>query len=176
MRREASDIRLFTCQLARKMAPLLFSSMDGQSCRLVGGISCGRWEVSVFMLLPRICGGMAAPVSTRSIVTMLNVRLSRNGFFGPDSYCMNHELNAEYAAESLNDGFIDLPTLFLLAEYDYTCECVHSRLAEPIQLYCRNLTMKNVKSGHWMAQEKPREVNAALTKWLVTVIPDIWPG
>jgi pimeloyl-ACP methyl ester carboxylesterase len=101
--------------------------------------------------------------------------LTRNGFFGPDSYYMNHEANAVFAKESLNEGYIDLPTLFLLAEYDYTCECVHSRLAEPMQKYCRNLTTVNVKSGHWMAQEKPREVNAALTKWLATTVSQVWP-
>jgi pimeloyl-ACP methyl ester carboxylesterase len=102
--------------------------------------------------------------------------LTRNGFFGPDSYYMNHQANAEYAAQALNDGHIDLPTLFLLAEYDYTCECVRSRLAEPMQTYCRDLTSQTIQSGHWMAQEKPREVNAALTHWLATKVSDIWPG
>lgn len=101
--------------------------------------------------------------------------LSRNSFFGPDSYYMNHEANAEYAGEARNDGYINLPSLFLLGEYDYTCECVDSRLAEPMQTYCRNLTMKSIKSGHWMAQEKPKEVNATLIKWLVTAVPNIWP-
>jgi hypothetical protein len=41
---------------------------------------------------------------------------------------------------------------------------------------CRNLTEAIVPSGHWMAQEKPRAVNAALAKWLVTRLPAIWPG
>jgi len=26
-----------------------------------------------------------------------------------------------------------------------------------------------------MAQEKPVEVNAAITKWLATTLPEIWP-
>ena len=102
--------------------------------------------------------------------------LARNGMFGPSSWYMNHQANAEYAAKALNDGHIDLPTLFLLAEYDYTCECVRSRLAEPMQTYCRDLTSQTIQSGHWMAQEKPREVNAALTHWLATKVSDIWPG
>ncbi|WP_288901541.1 alpha/beta hydrolase [uncultured Sneathiella sp.] len=102
--------------------------------------------------------------------------LTRNGFFGPDSYYMNDQANAAYAAQALNDGYIDLPTLFLLAEYDYTCECVRSPLTEPMKTYCRDLTIRNIKSGHWMAQEKPREVNAALAHWLATSVPDVWPG
>ena len=102
--------------------------------------------------------------------------LKRNGFFGPDSYYMNNRANAEYADEALNDDFLDMPTLFLLAEYDYTCECVRSSLADPMKRLCRNLTSRNIACGHWMAQEKPAEVNAALTHWLVTSVPDVWPG
>ena len=32
-----------------------------------------------------------------------------------------------------------------------------------------------VQSGHWMAQEKPMEVNAALAKWLGAQFPQLWP-
>jgi hypothetical protein len=31
-----------------------------------------------------------------------------------------------------------------------------------------------VPSGHWMAQEKPSAVNAALAKWLAIHLPEIW--
>jgi pimeloyl-ACP methyl ester carboxylesterase len=31
-----------------------------------------------------------------------------------------------------------------------------------------------VHSGHWMAQEQPVAVNAALAKWLATKLPDYW--
>lgn len=102
--------------------------------------------------------------------------LVRNGFFGPDSYYMNNVANADYAATALNEGYIDLPTLFLLAEYDYTCECVRSPLTEPMKKYCSDLTIRNIKCGHWMAQEKPRQVNAALTHWLATSVPGAWPN
>jgi len=32
---------------------------------------------------------------------------------------------------------------------------------------CKNLTEVVIDSGHWMAQEKPCEVNRAMVKWLV---------
>ena len=32
-----------------------------------------------------------------------------------------------------------------------------------------------VNSGHWMAQEKPVQVNAALAKWLSAQLPALWP-
>jgi len=31
-----------------------------------------------------------------------------------------------------------------------------------------------VRSGHWMNQENPRAVNAALTKWLSSQFPALW--
>ena len=50
-----------------------------------------------------------------------------------------------------------------------------SPLAEPMRADCRDLTEVVVKSGHWMAQERPIEVNAALAKWLAIKVPDAWP-
>lgn len=58
--------------------------------------------------------------------------LERNGFFGPCSYYMNHLANAAYAATAVNDGRLEMPVLFLLAQYDFVCECVTSSLAAPM--------------------------------------------
>jgi pimeloyl-ACP methyl ester carboxylesterase len=101
--------------------------------------------------------------------------LERNGFFGPSSWYINHAANAEYAKAAHNDGYLDMPVLFLNARYDYILECTNSRLAEPMRKYCRNLTEETIRTGHWMAQEKPQEVNAALAKWIASRIPGIWP-
>jgi pimeloyl-ACP methyl ester carboxylesterase len=101
--------------------------------------------------------------------------LERNGFFGPSSWYMNHAANAAYAAKARNDGYLDLPVLFLNARYDYVCECTHSRLPEPMRKYCRDLTEATLRTGHWMAQEKPAEVNAEIAKWLVSRVAAVWP-
>jgi pimeloyl-ACP methyl ester carboxylesterase len=101
--------------------------------------------------------------------------LERTGFFGPSSWYMNHSANAEYSKTASFDGYLDMPALFLNARYDYVCECTHSRLAEPMRAFCRNLTELTIRSGHWMAQEKPLEVNAALAKWIVTSVSGAWP-
>ncbi len=101
--------------------------------------------------------------------------LRRHGFFGPDSWYMNARRNIEYAKRARNGGVIDLPALFLHATYDYTCETIDSRLAEPMRRDCRRLTEVAVTSGHWMAQEKPQVVNAALARWLVSALPEVWP-
>ena len=102
--------------------------------------------------------------------------LRRNGFFGPNSYYMNHTANAAYGATAKNAGKLDMPVLFIAARYDYTCECITSRLAEPMRGYCSDLTETIVDGGHWLAQERPREVNAALVRWLATRVPRVWPG
>jgi pimeloyl-ACP methyl ester carboxylesterase len=101
--------------------------------------------------------------------------LQRNGFFGPSSWYMNHAANAAYGKMAKNDGYLDMPALFLNARYDYVCEATHSRLAEPMRKYCRDLTEVTFRSGHWMAQERPLEVNAELVKWLATKVPGVWP-
>jgi len=81
---------------------------------------------------------------------------------------LNDCVNAEYTMTALNDGYLDMPVLFLNARYDYVRECTHSRLAEPISTYCRQPTEEMIRSDHWLAQGKAVEVNAALVKWLAT--------
>ena len=102
--------------------------------------------------------------------------LGRNSFFGPCSYYMNHDANRAYMAEAVNEGRLEMPVLFLHGRYDYTCETVASRLAEPMRERCSNLEEKILDSGHWMAQERPREVNAALAGWIARKVPEHWPS
>ena len=98
--------------------------------------------------------------------------LSRNGFFGPNSWYMNHQANAAFFESVLNAAILDMPVLFLAARYDYTCESITSRLTEPMREKCINLTEAIIDSGHWMAQEKPAEVNREIVKWLVKQSPE----
>ncbi|MDP6374398.1 MAG: alpha/beta hydrolase [Pseudomonadales bacterium] len=100
--------------------------------------------------------------------------LKRNTFFGPDSYYMNHEINAEYAANAV-DNVLHMPVLFIAAQYDYTCECITSRLADPMRERCKNLSEAVIASGHWMAQERPWEVSAELARWLAQSVAHFWP-
>ena len=100
--------------------------------------------------------------------------LTRNGFFGPDSWYMNPEANRDYQERSVNNGRLEMPVLFLHAEYDYTCETVGSRFADPMRESCADLTEVVVRTGHWMAQEDPVSVNAALARWIATKLPAAW--
>ena len=100
--------------------------------------------------------------------------LERNGFFGPDSWYMNAARNEAYSHAAKNAGRIALPVLFLHAAYDYVCATTGTRLADPMRAHCADLTEGTVLSGHWMAQEKPVAVNAALTKWMAAKFPELW--
>jgi pimeloyl-ACP methyl ester carboxylesterase len=100
--------------------------------------------------------------------------LERNGFFGPDSWYMNWEANLAYAGRAKSAWRLKMPVLFIHAAYDYVCETIDSRLAEPMRAHCDKLTEATIASGHWMAQEKPVEVNAALAKWAASQFPTLW--
>ena len=97
--------------------------------------------------------------------------LTRNGFFGPDSWYMNATANMAFAERAKATARLNMPVLFLHAAYDYVCETLESRLADPMRANCADLTEVTVKSGHWMAQEQPLAVNAALARWLAVKLP-----
>lgn len=119
------------------------------------------------------------PLDTRVLdeawLTEYASALARNGFFGPDSWYMNGARNRDHAGRAVNGGRIDLPVLFLHAAFDTTCQTVGSKLADPMRAMCSNLTEFTVNSGHWMAQERPSEVNAGLARWLAVQFPELWP-
>ncbi|WP_159872184.1 alpha/beta fold hydrolase [Novosphingobium sp. 9U] len=99
----------------------------------------------------------------------------RTGFFGPDSYYVNSEANARFTAQSADDGYLDMPALFLSADYDHWCDTVRNvAFGAEMRRYCRNLTAVTIPAGHWTAQEEPTRTNAALTRWLATT-SGVWP-
>ncbi len=100
--------------------------------------------------------------------------LKRNGFFGPNSWYMNWQANLAYAERAKANWRLDMPVLFRHGAYDYVCETLVSSLAETMRAHCRILTEVTIPSGHWMAQEKPVEVNAAVTKWIGSQFPMLW--
>jgi pimeloyl-ACP methyl ester carboxylesterase len=102
--------------------------------------------------------------------------LGRNGFFGPNSWYMNGQGNLDYANRVKQNWRLAMPVLFLHARYDYVCATVGTRLADPMRAACADLTEAVLDTGHWMAQEKPSEVNAHLAKWLAAKLPHLWPA
>jgi soluble epoxide hydrolase / lipid-phosphate phosphatase len=107
---------------------------------------------------------------TDEIYEELVTTLTANGFWGPTSYYLNHDDNRRYSDESLNDGRLDMPVLFIEAQFDSAADTVRSRMAEPMREYCTNLTEASFEAGHWVNLERPAEVNTALQSWLNTAV------
>ena len=108
--------------------------------------------------------------------TELRDGLAKNGWFGPCAYYLNHNLNRTYTEKSTNGGVLDFPVLFIDAKWDIVCTPSVDRLGDPMKKFCKDLTWATVEAGHWVALEKPMEVNAAITRWLATKVDDHWPG
>ena len=102
--------------------------------------------------------------------------LTRNGFFGPHSWYMNAKNNMAYAQKAKANGRLNMPVLFLHARYDYVCATVGTRLADPMRANCADFTDAIIDTGHWMAQEKPEEVNSHLARWIAAKFPHLWAG
>jgi pimeloyl-ACP methyl ester carboxylesterase len=114
-----------------------------------------------------------ADVVTEADLCTYAAALGRNGFFGPDSWYMNHEKNLSYAERARDGGFLKMPVLFIAAAYDTTCEC--PALSRAQSEHIQDLTYKTIQCGHWMAQEKPQELNAVLVQWLAAHVETGWP-
>ena len=127
-------------------------------------------------------GGGACPdvprdpdVITEQDMEAYTAALTRNGFFGPDSWYMNHKANGAYAKRAKNGGkLVDaraVPARRL--RHDLRDRCTRGSPSRCGRT-AADLTEVVVNSGHWMAQEQPVAVNAALAKWLATKLPDYW--
>lgn len=92
--------------------------------------------------------------------------LSKTGFFGANSWYLNHDRNRIYSDSLDKDTLLNMPVLFFHAEHDYICYTLGTDLVLPMRARCNNLVETTVSSGHWMAQEKPKEVSQALDGWL----------
>lgn len=123
----------------------------------------------------------ALPLDTdvidEEIYEKLTKAYEKHGFWDPSAYYLNHDVNSKYTNDhSVNEGIITLPTLFIEATRDWICEIQDSTLAEPMRSYCRNLTEVRIDAGHWVAQEKVEETNAAIVRWIATALPaSVWP-
>ena len=91
--------------------------------------------------------------------------LTKNSFFGPNSWYVNGEANEAFDAKEPNKE-LEMPVLFIHATYDFVCDTTTTKFAEPMRKQCSHLTEKRIDSGHWMAQEKPEELNSFIEEWL----------
>lgn len=100
--------------------------------------------------------------------------MQRTGLWGGSAYYLHHKRNAEYNGG--RERKLKQPALFVHATWDTVCDTKGSRLVEPMREACLNLTEVTIDAGHFAQFEKPREVNAALLRFIVEELPSEWPG
>ena len=67
-----------------------------------------------------------------------------------------------------------MPVLFLHGAYDYDCETLDSRLAEPMRARLRRPDRGRGGLRPLDGAGEADAVNAALAKWLAARLPDYW--
>jgi pimeloyl-ACP methyl ester carboxylesterase len=87
----------------------------------------------------------------------------RTGFDGGIHWYRNMDRNWETTAP-LTGAKVAVPALMVTAEWD---PVLRPQLAAGMQAFVPDLeTVMIEKCGHWTQQEKPRELNLLLTRWL----------
>ncbi len=94
----------------------------------------------------------------------------QTGFLPAAAWYLNDAANLGFAAQAKNFGRIDMPALFVHAEYDPVDETIRSQLAEPMRLDCTNLTEVKLPSGHFIMLEKKAELSEAIALWVAAKI------
>ncbi|MEM7740640.1 MAG: alpha/beta hydrolase, partial [Pseudomonadota bacterium] len=100
--------------------------------------------------------------------------LGRNGFTAPDSWYVNLASNAAYAEKAKASWRLMMPVMFVHATYDPICATSNPALTAPMREYCADLSEVTIESGHWVAQEKADDLNAAIRAWLTEKIPAVY--
>ncbi|MEO1656971.1 MAG: alpha/beta hydrolase [Pseudomonadota bacterium] len=100
--------------------------------------------------------------------------LGRNGFTAPDSWYVNLAANAAYAEQAKAWWMLQMPVLFVHATYDPICATANPALVAPMREHCADLTEETIEAGHWVAQETPDELNAAVMTWLKGKLPAVF--
>ncbi|MDI5962453.1 alpha/beta fold hydrolase [Streptantibioticus silvisoli] len=90
----------------------------------------------------------------------------KTGFLGPHRWYANAGEELRAGRPGPGDSRVRPPVLFVHASWDPACETVTSRLAEPMREACDDLTEVVIDAGHWVALEKPGDVNAGIADWL----------
>lgn len=103
----------------------------------------------------------------QDLYDVLVSKLTTTGFGPPDGYYINHARNRVYNLEyQKNNGYLDMPCLFVEAKYDSVLDTSNSELLSPMPAFCKNFSFASVDASHWLQLQKPDRVNAAIANWL----------
>jgi pimeloyl-ACP methyl ester carboxylesterase len=90
------------------------------------------------------------------------------GFRPGNSWYLNDSANIAYAHAAPDGGRLRQPVLFISGQFDGLCDITHSRFGDPMRGACRDLTVTDLPSGHWLPLERKADVIQAVRSWLKT--------
>ncbi|KAJ5819817.1 epoxide hydrolase [Penicillium riverlandense] len=114
------------------------------------------------------------PMLPADVFDSFSKDMQRTGLWTGSAYYLHHKRNAEYNGN--RERRLRQPVLFIHALWDLVCDTKTSRLIEPMREVCSNLTEVTIEAAHFVQFEKPREVNAALFRFILEALPSEWPG
>jgi hypothetical protein len=88
------------------------------------------------------------------------------GFRPANSWYLNDAANIGYLHSAPEGGRLGQPVLFINGAWDAICDIDRSRLGEPMQRGCKDLSVTNLPAGHWLPLERKAEVFHAVRTWL----------
>lgn len=94
--------------------------------------------------------------------------LERNGFAPANAWYRNNASNDHFAAQGVTEGRITVPALFVCGRYDHVTGTLTTPICAPMRSLSNDLTEVVLESGHWMAQERPKEVAEIVLQWMST--------
>lgn len=122
------------------------------------------------------------PLSNTLLTTDLHDHLveayKSSGFWSTMAYYLNHDVNLKWDDDwAINDGVTSVPVLFVECLLDTVVGTYNTTIMDPMKAYCRKLSTVSIEAGHWVALEKPEEVNAAVLRWIGKELPPerAWP-
>ena len=92
----------------------------------------------------------------------------QRGFRPANTWYLNDAANIGYLHSAPEGGRLGQPTLFINGDWDPICDINRSRLGEPMQRACEDLSVTNLLAGHWLPLERKTEVAHAIRTWLKT--------
>ena len=92
------------------------------------------------------------------------------GFRAPNTWYLNDAANIGYVHAAPDGGHLAQPVLFINGDWDAICDINRSRLGEPMQRACQNLSLTNLAAGHWLPLERKTELVEAIRSWLRTKV------
>ena len=88
------------------------------------------------------------------------------GFRPANAWYLNDAANIAYARTAPDSGALHQPVLFINGGWDPICDINRSRLGEPMDRACGDLSVTNLEAGHWLPLERKTESVRAIRSWI----------